>query len=125
MVEASASGLIPRLLESLLTQTLGLLESLLTQTLGLLESLLTQTLVIHIIRTAKIPFVQSRASEPLIAASLIVCAVGLALPYTPAAQALKFTPLPALYWPILGGFLFSYAMLTQIVKNWFVRRWGM
>ena len=95
------------------------------QTGWFIELLLTQTLVIHIIRTAKIPFVQSRASEPLIAASLIVCAIGLALPYTPAAQALKFTPLPALYWPILGGFLLSYAMLTQIVKNWFVRRWGM
>ena len=95
------------------------------QTGWFVESLLTQTLIIHIIRTAKIPFVQSRASRALIAASLIVCAIGLALPYTPAARDLKFTPLPALYWFILAGFLLSYATLTHIVKTWFVRRWGM
>jgi Mg2+-importing ATPase len=95
------------------------------QTGWFVESLLSQTLIIHIIRTAKIPFLQSRASVALIAASLIVCAIGLALPYTPLANALKFTPLPTSYWNILIGLLLSYAALTQFVKTWFVRRWGM
>ncbi|WP_245276335.1 magnesium-translocating P-type ATPase [Methylocapsa aurea] len=95
------------------------------QTGWFVESLLTQTLIIHIIRTAKVPFVQSRASPALIATSLIICAIGVALPYTPLGEALKFTPLPPLYWPIVAAFLLSYATLTHLVKTWFVRRWGM
>jgi P-type Mg2+ transporter len=95
------------------------------QTGWFVESLLTQTLIIHIIRTAKIPFLQSRASPALIATSLIICAIGIALPFTPIGDALKFTPLPPLYWPIIASFLLSYAILTHLVKTWFVRRWGM
>jgi Mg2+-importing ATPase len=95
------------------------------QTGWFVESLLTQTLIIHIIRTAKIPFLQSRASAALIAMSLVICAVGVALPFTPLGAALKFTPLPPLYWPILASFLLSYAVLTHLAKTWFVRRWGM
>jgi Mg2+-importing ATPase len=95
------------------------------QTGWFVESLLTQTLIIHIIRTAKIPFLQSRASNALIATSLIICVVGIALPFTPVGQALKFTPLPELYWFIIAAFLLTYATLTHLVKTWFVRRWGM
>ncbi len=95
------------------------------QTGWFVESLLTQTLIIHIIRTAKIPFLESRASTALIATSAIICAIGVVLPFTPIGQALKFTPLPPLYWPILAGFLLTYAIMTQLVKVWFVRRWGM
>jgi P-type Mg2+ transporter len=95
------------------------------QTGWFVESLLTQTLIIHIIRTAKIPFIQSRASGALIATSLIICAIGIALPYTWVGEALKFTPLPPLYWLIIAGFMLSYATLTHLVKTWFVHRWGM
>ena len=95
------------------------------QTGWFVESLLTQTLIIHIIRTAKIPFLQSRASPALIATSVIICAIGIALPFTPIGDALKFMPLPPLYWPIIASFLLSYAILTHLVKTWFVRRWGM
>ena len=95
------------------------------QTGWFVESLLTQTLIIHIIRTAKIPFLQSRASAALIATSVLICVVGIALPFTPVGQELKFTPLPPLYWPIIASFLLSYAILTHLVKTWFVRRWGM
>ena len=94
------------------------------QTGWFVESLLSQTLIIHIIRTAKIPFLESRASNALIATSLIICAIGVALPFTPIGEALKFTPLPPLYWPILVGTLVVYAVLTQMVKVWFVKRWG-
>ncbi|SFK68413.1 magnesium-translocating P-type ATPase [Methylocapsa palsarum] len=95
------------------------------QTGWFVESLLTQTLIIHIIRTARIPFIQSRASGALITTSLIVCAIGVALPNMAwSREALKFTPLPTLYWFFIAGFLLSYAVLTHLVKTWFVRRWG-
>jgi len=94
------------------------------QTGWFVESLLTQTLIIHIIRTAKIPFIESRASPPLIATSLIVSAVAVVLPATPLGATLGFKPLPWLYWPIVASFLLAYATLTHMVKTWFVRRWG-
>lgn len=94
------------------------------QTGWFVESILTQTLIIHIIRTAKIPFIQSRASTPLILSTLLICAIAVALPFSPLASALGFTPLPPLYWPIIAAFLLSYATLTHLVKTWFIRRWG-
>ncbi|HTO80376.1 MAG TPA: cation transporting ATPase C-terminal domain-containing protein, partial [Methylocystis sp.] len=89
------------------------------------ESLLSQTLIIYVIRTAKTPFLHSRPSTTLIITSLLVCALGVALPYTSLGQTLRFVPLPSLYWPILAGTLLLYGILTQSVKLWFVRRWGM
>lgn len=95
------------------------------QTGWFVESLLTQTLVIHVIRTAKIPFQESWPSAALLTTSAIICAAGVALPYTAVGQLLKFTPLPTLYWPILAATLLAYGILTQIGKMWFVARWGM
>jgi Mg2+-importing ATPase len=95
------------------------------QTGWFVESLLTQTLIIHIIRTAKVPFIESRASAALITTSLIISCVGIALPLTPIGAALGFTPLPWLYWPLVAGMLIAYAALTHLVKVWFVHRWGM
>jgi Mg2+-importing ATPase len=95
------------------------------QTGWFVESLLTQTLIIHIIRTAKIPFVESHASAALITTTIIISLVGIALPFTVAGAALGFTPLPALYWPLVASMLLTYSVLTHLVKVWFVRRWGM
>jgi P-type Mg2+ transporter len=95
------------------------------QTGWFVESILTQTLIIHVIRTAKRPFIDSWASPPLIISTLVICSVAVALPYSPLAVPLGFTPLPALYWPIIASFLVGYAILTTIVKSWFIRRWGM
>ncbi len=95
------------------------------QTGWFVESLLTQTLIIHIIRTAKIPFIESRASPALITSTIIICAVGVTLPFTWAGRALGFMPLPWLYWPLVATFIVSYSVLTHLVKVWFVRRWGM
>jgi Mg2+-importing ATPase len=88
------------------------------------ESLFTQTLIIHVIRTNKIPFLQSRASGALITASLVIVAIGAWLTVSPIAGTLGFVPLPAAYWPILAGMLAAYIILTQLVKTWFVRRFG-
>jgi Mg2+-importing ATPase len=68
--------------------------------------------------------VESRASAALIATTVVISLVGIALPYTWAGAALGFTPLPWLYWPLVAAMLIAYAMLAHLVKAWFVRRWG-
>ncbi len=94
------------------------------QTGWFVESLMTQTLIIHVIRTNKIPFLQSRASWPLTVTTLSIMAFGMWLPYSPVASALGLTGLPPLYWPILLLTLLSYVSLTQVIKVWLLRkRW--
>jgi Mg2+-importing ATPase len=94
------------------------------QTGWFVESLLTQTLIIHVIRTNKIPFLQSRASLPLMVATGAIMLVGLWLPSSPLAPALGLTHLPSLYWPLLALTLLAYMVLTQMVKAWLShRRW--
>jgi Mg2+-importing ATPase len=88
------------------------------------ESIFTQTLIIHVIRTNKIPFIQSRASWPLILTSIIIVAVGAWLTVSPLAGTLGFVPLPRMYWLYLAAMLLGYAVLTQLVKSWFIRRFG-
>jgi Mg2+-importing ATPase len=92
------------------------------QTGWFVESLLTQTLIIHVIRTNRVPFLQSRASWPLTATTAAVVLVGSSLPFSPLGPVLGFTPLPLLYWPLLAGILLGYVTLTQIVKSWLLRR---
>jgi P-type Mg2+ transporter len=91
------------------------------QTGWFVESLLTQTLIIHVIRTNKIPFLQSRPSASLMLTSLALMAVGVALPFTALGRYLGFTALPPLYWPYIALTLFLYVFLTQAVKAWLVR----
>jgi Mg2+-importing ATPase len=92
------------------------------QTGWFVESLMTQTLIIHIIRTNKIPFLQSRASLPLVITSTFIMCVGMYLPYSPFAASLGFTGLPELYWPLLLLTLLCYVSLTQLVKVVLLRR---
>ena len=92
------------------------------QTGWFVESLITQALVIHVIRTNRLPFVDSRASWPVLAMGALVMAVGIWLPFSPAGRTLGFTALPALYWPILAATLVCYLLVTQGVKTWLLRR---
>ena len=92
------------------------------QTGWFLESLITQTLIIHVIRTNKIPFLQSWASWPLLATSFLIMLIGIAIPFTFVGDYLGFTVLPILYWPLLGLSLLCYVFLTQAVKTWLLRR---
>ncbi len=94
------------------------------QTGWFVESLLTQTLIIHVIRTNKIPFIQSKASTPLIITSLIIMSIGIWLPFSVFASHMGFVPLPSLYWPLLALTLLSYIVLTQVVKVWFVNKYA-
>ena len=97
-------------------------QASLFQTGWFVESLLTQTLIIHVIRTNRIPFLQSRASWPLIVTTAIIMCVGIWLPYSPLGPALGFVPLPALYWPVIAVTLVAYVVLTQTVKTWLFRK---
>ena len=74
------------------------------------------------IRTRKVPFLQTRASAPLIAMSAAIMSIGVFLPFTPAGVYLGFTRLPPLYWPLLALTLLAYMLLTQGVKTWLIRR---
>lgn len=85
------------------------------------ETLLSQTLIIHVIRTGKFPFRDSRASFPLLATTVAICLVGMWLPFSPLAVSLGFTALPAGYWPLLLLILTAYLVLTQAVKVWLFR----
>jgi Mg2+-importing ATPase len=86
------------------------------------ESLMTQTLIIHVIRTNLLPFVQSRASWQLTMTTVAIMAIGAYLPFSPLARFLGFVPLPWQFWPILAATLFCYVGLTQLIKMWLVRR---
>lgn len=88
------------------------------------ESLMTQTLIIHVIRTNLIPFIQSRASWQLTVTSIVIMGVGAVLPFSPLARFLGLVPLPWQFWPFLIITLLCYVGLTQLVKTWLVkRRW--
>ncbi|HUH89768.1 MAG TPA: magnesium-translocating P-type ATPase [Lysobacter sp.] len=103
-------------------QTVG--QAALFQTGWFVESLLSQTLVIHVIRTSRTPFIQSRASTPLILTSIAICATGVWLPCSPLAATLGFVSLPPMYWPILVVILAAYLTLTFLMKRWFHRSFG-
>ncbi len=92
------------------------------QTAWFVESLMTQTLIIHVIRTNRIPFLQSRASWPLIVTTVLIMAVGAYLPFSPLGGYLGFAPLPELFWPLLAGTLLAYMLLTQLIKWWLLRK---
>ena len=94
------------------------------QTGWFVESLLTQTLIVHIIRTRRLPFIQSRASIQMTLTTLAIMAIGAWLPYSPFAASLGMVPLPAIFWAWIALFLLSYCVLAHIVKTWFFNRYG-
>ncbi len=87
-----------------------------------IEGLLSQTLIVHMIRTRKIPFIQSWAAAPVLALTSIIMLIGIAIPFSPLARILNLQALPLSYFPWLVGILISYCLLTQFVKNWFINR---
>jgi Mg2+-importing ATPase len=83
---------------------------------------MTQTLIVHVIRTNLIPFLQSRASWQLTVTTIAVMGVGAWLPSSPVARFLGFVPLPWQFWPFLLLTLLCYVGLTQVVKTWLIRK---
>lgn len=89
-----------------------------------IEGLLSQTLIIHMIRTKKIPFIQSWAATPVLALTTLIMIAGIAIPFSPLAPMLKMQPLPLSYFPWLFGILTCYCLLTQFVKTWFIKKFN-
>lgn len=94
------------------------------QTGWFVESLLSQTLIVYVIRTGVRPGRANRPSGALLAASLLVCGVGVWLPDSRLAPLLGMTPLPPAYWWGLGAILAAYAAVTELAKAWLIRRFG-
>ena len=88
-----------------------------------IESLCTQTLVVYVIRTGKNPL-KSRPSNMLIFTSLTIVLIGLAIPFTPLAEPFGFAKPPQEYYMILAGMIIAYLFLVQIVKSWFIKKYG-
>lgn len=97
-------------------------QAALFQTGWFVESLVTQTLVIHVIRTNRVPFIGSMPSRPLLLSTLLLLAVGVWLPSSSLGASLGFTSLPAAYWPILAVIVVAYLALTWVVKGALHRR---
>ena len=94
------------------------------QTGWFVESLLTQTLIVHIIRTRKIPFFKSHASLPMTLTTVVIMLIAGWLPYSPVADMLGFVALPFAYWLWIFGFLLIYSFITHFVKVWFIKKYG-
>jgi len=89
-----------------------------------LESLCTQTLVIHIIRTGKIPFIESKPSQFLMFTSIYIVTIGLVIPFTPLGQHFGFVIPPPLYFLALIMIVVTYLFSVQAVKKWFIKKYG-
>lgn len=89
-----------------------------------LESLCTQTLVIHVIRTGKIPFIESKPSKFLIFTSIYIVTIGLVIPFTPLGKYFGFVQPPFTYFIVLIGILVIYLFMVQSVKRWFIKKYG-
>lgn len=88
------------------------------------EGLMTQTLVVHMIRTRKIPFLQSMPGIPLLLGTMAIMAIGIFLPMGPLSHYFKLQALPWTYFPILAAILLGYMILTQAMKSYYTRRFG-
>ena len=86
--------------------------------------LLTQTLIVHMIRTKKIPFIQSCAATPLVVMTMIISAIGIFLPMGPLAHYFKLEALPLTYFLYLPCILLAYMCVTQWIKGIYIRRYG-
>jgi Mg2+-importing ATPase len=86
------------------------------------ESLMTQTLIVHVIRTNRLPFIHSRASWQLTITTVLIMAIAAYLPFSPLSEPLGFVSLPPLYWLLLLLTLICYVAFTQIVKLWLLRK---
>lgn len=89
-----------------------------------IEGLLSQTLIVHMIRTRRIPFVQSNAAWPLMLMTFAIMAIGIAIPFTSFGSYIGLMPLPLSYFPWLIAILLSYCVLTQVIKQWYIKRFG-
>lgn len=89
-----------------------------------IEGLLSQTLVVHMLRTQKIPFIQSKAALPVLLTTGLVMALGIYIPFSPLGALVGLQPLPWEYFPWLVATLISYCAVAQMMKRFYIRRFG-
>lgn len=89
-----------------------------------LESLCTQTLVIHVIRTGKIPFIESKPSRFLIFTSILIVVIGIAIPFSPLSKAFGFIVPEPKFFLALISIVVVYLFMVQAVKTWFIKKYG-
>lgn len=99
-------------------------EQALFQSGWFVVGLLTQTMIVHIIRTPKMAFIESRAAASLLATTLVIMAIGIFLPMGPLAGYFKMQALPWTFFIWLAGILIGYALLTSLMKRYYIRRFG-
>ncbi len=95
------------------------------QTGWFVESLLSQTLIVHVIRTGKVPFVDSKPSRLLMVATIVIALAGIVLPYSSMASSLQMQALPEIYWLYLFVILVCYLSLTQLIKRYLIKNFGL
>jgi Mg2+-importing ATPase len=88
------------------------------------EGLMTQTLVVHLIRTQKIPFIQSRPGIALMLATITIMAIGIFIPMGPFAEYFKLQALPTSYFLLLVVILLAYMTLVQLMKHFYSSKYG-
>ncbi len=88
-----------------------------------IESLFTQTLVVHLLRTKKIPFLQSRASGIVMLGTVLALAVGLTIPYTAVGETLGMVILPGTFYFWLAGTVIAYGLVVQVVKGLYIKKY--
>lgn len=89
-----------------------------------IEGLLSQTLVVHMLRTQKIPFIQSRATLPVLLTTAAIMAIGIYIPFSPLGAMVGLEPLPLSYFPWLVATLLSYCLVAQGMKRFYIKRFG-
>jgi Mg2+-importing ATPase len=89
-----------------------------------IEGLLSQTLVVHMIRTRRIPFVQSIAAAPVLALTGVIIVVGMLIPFSTIGAKIGMTAVPPVYFAWLAVTLVSYCVLTQVMKRIYIRRYN-
>jgi len=94
------------------------------QSAWFVESLLSQTLIVHMIRTRKIPFIQSWATAPVVALTSVIMLIAIAIPFSPLATSFKMVALPISFFPWILAILVNYCVLTQLVKTWFIKKFN-
>ncbi|GAA3896769.1 magnesium-translocating P-type ATPase [Gibbsiella dentisursi] len=89
-----------------------------------IEGLLSQTLVVHMLRTQKIPFIQSCATLPVLLTTVLIMAIGIYIPFSPLGAVVGLEPLPLSYFPWLVATLLSYCLVAQGMKRFYIKRFG-
>ncbi|MCS7063537.1 MAG: magnesium-translocating P-type ATPase [Methylacidiphilales bacterium] len=99
-------------------------EAALFQTGWFVVGLLTQTLIVHMIRTEKVPFIQSRAATPVLILTGTIMIIGCFIPFSPLGESVGMVHLPPTYWPFLITVLTCYCLLTQFLKKVYIRKFN-